>query len=220
MTTPWRPPQPPSATQPRDSRGQQSKHVSLELMDTVCGILKASDPLDLPAAAREQQRAAAAVPALRRFADEVCAVVFDEGGPCVPWSLRTDDPEDVPAILRAWIRRLQGAERTAKAEEGEAEDEAATDAVRHMVEMVASKLALGGRDTGMSASALPPQADGEKTAQDPQGRHAAAVNRLSAQVLKVPAERGFPAVEIYAAGAPPATPPRRNRPAAGARSRP
>lgn len=104
-STPWRPPPPPAA-QRRDSSGQLSRHVSLEVLDSLCGILKTSDPLNLPSASRELQREAAAVPALRRFADDVCAVVFDEGATVVPWSMRNDDPEDVPAILRAWIRRL------------------------------------------------------------------------------------------------------------------
>ena len=90
------------------------KHVALELIDTLASVYHCRDPLQLPEAAREAQKNASSVNSLRRLVDEICDVVFKQGDQVnlnlIPWTLREEDPSNIPAILISWVERMDEAE--------------------------------------------------------------------------------------------------------------
>lgn len=86
------------------------KQVALELIDTMANMFHCRDPLQLPEAGREAQRSVSSVQALRRLVDDICEVVFKQGSSLVPWTLREEDPSNIPGILITWVERMDEAE--------------------------------------------------------------------------------------------------------------
>lgn len=101
-----------SSHQNHHNKPQQiSRQVALEIIDSTAVTLKCTDILELPMVARQLQRSLASVPALQQFVDNVCQAVFRQGNAFVPWSLRQEEPFDVPTILSKWIDMLEEAEK-------------------------------------------------------------------------------------------------------------
>lgn len=89
---------------------QLPRQVALEIIDSIAITLNCTDIFELPKVARQLQRSLASVRALQQFVDNVCEAVFRQGNAFVPWSLRQEEPSDVPMILYKWIEMLEGAE--------------------------------------------------------------------------------------------------------------
>jgi hypothetical protein len=89
---------------------QLSRQVALEIIDSTAITLNCTDVIELPNVARQLQRSLASVRALQQFVDNVCQAVFRQGNAFVPWSLRQEEPFDVPTILLKWIEMLKEAE--------------------------------------------------------------------------------------------------------------
>jgi hypothetical protein len=168
---------------------QLSRQVALEIIESTSTILHCTDIFELPKVARQLQRTLASVPGLQQFVDNVCQAVFRQGVAFVPWSLRQEEPSDVPAIILKWIEMLEEAEelrdklkqreKDLKIQQNQREQESAKDYDNS-------------KDTAAAAS----------------GRNKQIISHPKViTVSRVAAGKGFPEIEIFA----PATRPPRQR---------